>query len=272
MAKNKARRNKPQDQAKPKNAAAAEAQDLREQESAAAGADELQKNAAEKAAGAQKAAEKPAEAARPAQENKSSKKREALYRVVTKKDSGIIKAYITFTYRVFHPGVSARLFIYGLLILLPGVFFFKDPFWRIFFIAIGIAVMLLAFFRQYISLGITKKNDPDYKSGAEFTYDFYESSAAFFKNGERFSQLDKYKDITNFYYDDGYYYLAIKGRDLFVIPKDRFTVGDPAEFEDFIYKKSKHSCRWIPDKFGDKLKKRRAERSIAAESMAKSKK
>jgi len=269
MAKNKARRNRPQDQAKPKNASAAEARDLKEPEIPSAGADGPQKNAAEMAAGSQNAAEKPAEAAKPAQKKKSAKKKEALYRVVTKKDAGIIKAYITFTYRVFHPGVSARLFIYGLLILLPGVFFFKDPFWRIFFSVIGIAVMLLAFFRQYISLGITKKNDPDYKSGSEFTYDFYESSAAFFKNGERFSQLDKYKDITNFYYDDGYYYLAIKGRDLFVIPKDRFTVGDPAEFEDFIYKKSKHSCRWIPDKFGDKVRKRRAERSIAAERMSK---
>lgn len=271
MAKNKARKNRPQDQAKPKTAAAAEAQDLKEQETASGAAVESQNSEAKaQAAGEQKtAAEKPAEAAKPERENKSSKKKEALYRVVTKKDSGIIKAYITFTYRVFHPGVSARLFIYGLLILLPGVFFFKDMFWKLFFIVIGIAVMLLAFFRQYISLGITKKNDPDYKSGAEFTYDFYENSAAFFKNGERFSQLDKYKDITNFYYDDGYYYLAIKGRDLFVIPKDRFTVGDPAEFEDFIYKKSKHSCRWIPDKFGDKLKKRRAERTISAEKMSK---
>ena len=85
MAKNKARRNRPQDQAKPKNAASAEVHDLKGQESAAAEADELQKNVAEKAAGAQKAAEKPADAARPAQENKSSKKKEALYRVVTKK-------------------------------------------------------------------------------------------------------------------------------------------------------------------------------------------
>ena len=244
MAKNKARRNRPKD---PKNAAA-EAQAKAEQSAAA---------------------EKPAKSQKAARESSSAGKKEALYRVVTKKDSGIIKAYITFTYRVFHPGVSARLFIYGLLILLPGVFFFKDPFWKVFFIAVGAAVILLAFFRQYISLAITKKNDPDYKSGAEFTYDFYESSAAFFKNGERFSQLDRYKDITNFYYDDRYYYLAIKGRDLFVIPKDRFTVGDPAEFEEFIYKKSKHSCRWIPDKFGDKLKKRRAERSIAAEKMSK---
>ena len=57
MAKNKARKNRPQDQAKPKNAASAEAQDLKGQESAAAGADELQKNVAEKAAGAQKAAD-----------------------------------------------------------------------------------------------------------------------------------------------------------------------------------------------------------------------
>jgi len=269
MAKNKARKNRPKDEAKPKAAPAAEAKAPEDQEAGAA-AKSLSSEAKGQAAAEQSAAaENPAESAKPVRENRSAKKKDALYRVVTKKDAGIIKAYITFTYRVFHPGVSARLFIYGLLILLPGVFFFKDVFWKLFFIVIGIAVILLAFFRQYISLGITKKNDPDYKSGAEFTYDFYESSAAFFKNGERFSQLDKYKDITNFYYDDGYYYLAIKGRDLFIMPKDRFTVGDPKDFEEFIYKKSKHSCRWIPDKFGDKLKKRRAERTIAAEKMAK---
>ncbi len=201
-------------------------------------------------------------------EKAAPRDKDPVYQVVTKRDSGVIKAYITFTYRVFHPGVSARLFIYGLLILLPGIFFFKDLFWKLFFIVIGIAVMLLAFFRQYISLWITRRNDPDYKAGTVFTYNFYDTDAEFLKGDTVFSRLAKYKDITNFYYDDDYYYLAIQGRDFFVIPKSAFTEGDPAGFEDFIYKKSKHTCRWIPDKFSDKMKKRRAERTIAAEKMS----
>jgi hypothetical protein len=214
---------------------------------------------------------KPKTQAKPAGEVKEvrtektvSRDKDPIYQVVTKRDAGVIKAYITFTYRVFHPGVSARLFIYGLLILLPGLFFFKDLFWRLFFIVIGLAVILLAFFRQYISLWITKRNDPDYKAGTEFTYNFYDTDADFLKDGVRFSRLAKYKDITNFYYDDDYYYLAVTGRDFFVIPKSAFTIGDAAEFEEFIYKKSKHTCRWIPVKFSDQMKKRRAERTIAS--------
>ena len=195
------------------------------------------------------------------------KKRDVLYQIVSKRDSGVIKAYITFNYRVLHPTVSARLIIYGLIVGLPGLFYFKDLFWKIFFISIGVALILLGFFRQYLSLWITKRNDPDYKSGVEFTYNFTEADAEFLKGDDVFSRLDKYKDITNFYYDDDYYYLAIKGRDFFVIPKDSFTVGDAAEFEEFIYKKSKHTCRWIPDSFRGRMKKRRAERAIASGRM-----
>ena len=195
------------------------------------------------------------------------RKRDVLYQVVSKRDSAVIKAYITFNYRVLHPTVSARLIIYGLIVGLPGIFFFKDLFWRIFFIGIGVALILLAFFRQYISLWITKRNDPDYKSAVDFTYNFTEADAEFLKGDEVFSRLDKYKDITNFYYDDDFFYLAIKGRDFFVIPKDSFTVGDAAEFEEFIYKKSKHTCRWIPDSFRGRMKKRRAERAIASGKM-----
>ena len=197
----------------------------------------------------------------------TEKQKKILYQVKTKRDSDVIKAYITFTYRVLHPTVSSRLVIYGLLIMLPGIFFFKDIFWRVFFIAVGALVILLGFFRQYISLWITKKNDPDYKSGSEYTYNFREADAEFLKNGERFLRLDKYKDITNFYYDDDFYYLAVRSRDFFVIPKKSFTIGDASEFEEFIYKKSKHTCRWIPDKFGDRMKKRRAQRTLAGKDL-----
>lgn len=197
------------------------------------------------------------------------KQKDIIYQVVSKRDSCVIKAYITFTYRVLHPSVSARLIIYGLIALLPGIFYFKDLFWRIFFAGIGIVLILLGFFRQYLSLWITKRNDPDYKSGVEYTYNFTESDAEFLKGKEVFSRLERYKDITNFYYDDDFYYLAIKGRDFFVIPKSAFTIGDAKEFEDFIYKKSKHTCRWIPDSISGRLKKRRVERAIAADKMMK---
>ena len=187
----------------------------------------------------------------------------AVYQLKTARTSGIIKAYITFTYRILHPGVTPRLILYGLLVAAPGVFFFKDLYWKVFFIAVGAAMILLGFFRQYISLAMTKNNDTDYKSGAEFTYDFYEASASFYKEGERFSGITKYKDIIGFYYDEGYYYLCA-GKEVHVLPKDAFTIGEPAGFEEFIYKKSKIICRWLPNKLSDRIKKRRAERAVAS--------
>ena len=279
MAKNKARRNKPADQNRPKkentaNAAAEAAEELSADKQSAAEGAAAASAAAEKAAAAEAAGSQSEKAAsgtdgsgKKAQKKKKKKKRELQYQVKTKRDAGVIKAYITFTYRVLHPTVSARLMIYGFLVALPGIVFFKDVFWRVFFIAVGVMLILLGLFRQYISLAITKRNDPDYKSGAEFEYNFYEVGADFCKNGECFLELDKYKDITNFYYDDDYYYLAVRSRDFFVIPKDAFTVGDAVSFEEFIYKKSKHTCRWIPDKFSDRMKKRRAQRAVAGKDL-----
>lgn len=204
-----------------------------------------------------------------AKKGPQKKQKDIVYQVVSKRDSSVIKAYITFTYRVIHPTVSARLIIYGLIIGLPGIFYFKDLFWRVFFTGIGVTLILLGFFRQYISLWMTGRNDPDYKSGVEYTYNFTETDAEFLRGKEVFSRLDRYKDITNFYYDDDFYYLAIKGRDFFVIPKSSFTIGDPKDFEDFIYKKSKHTCRWIPDSFAGRMKKRRVERAIASDKIMK---
>lgn len=205
----------------------------------------------------------PSAQAKPAdtEKSKAAEPKAAVYQLKTKRTSGILKAYITFTYRMLHPGVTPRLILYGLLVAAPGVFFFKDLYWKVFFIAAGAAMILLGFFRQYISLAMTKKNDPDYKSGAEFTYDFYEASASFFKNDERFSGITKYKDITGFFYDEGYYYLGV-GKEVHVLPKNAFTIGEAAGFEEFIYKKSKVVCRWLPNKLSDRIKKRRAERAV----------
>ncbi len=226
MAKNKSRSNKSSSQAKPKNEAA-----------------------------------KAPDPGSP--EKQQSKTKEILYQVRTKRDSGVIKAYITFTYRMLHPGMSVRLVFYGLLVALPGIFFFKDLYWKVFFTGIGILMILLGLFRQYISLWITKRNDPDYKSGAEFTYDFTVNSASFRKDGERYSGFSTYKDITGFYHDDSYLYMGLKSKEIIVMPKDAFTIGDSDSFEEFIYKKSKKTCHWLPDNFRDAMKQRRAARAVS---------
>ena len=291
MAKNKSRKHAPQTQQAANKANEAEAAvkaPAPEAETAAAPAEEtaelqaapevIEAPAEEKQADEEQSKEeKPSGAAQAKDKNQNrnknksksnEKKCDAVYQIKTKRTSGILKAYITFTYRILHPKVTPRLILYGLVIAAPGVFFFKDVFWKVFFIAIGIALILLGFFRQYISLAITKKNDPDYINKSDFTYDFFDMSIAISKNGELISRVTNYKDITAFYYDDAYYYLAL-AKEVHVLPKNAFTVGEPADFEEFIYKKSKKVCRWLPNKLSDRIKKRRAARAAASEDMFK---
>lgn len=187
---------------------------------------------------------------------------EAVYQVRTKRDSGILKAYITFTYRVLHPGVTTRLIYIGILIALPSIII-KQTWLRVTCLVIGLLLILLGLFRQYISLALTKKNDADYKSGVEFTYDFAANDASFYKGDELVSYISKYKDIASFFYDDKYYYIRMISGDFIILPKDRFTIGDPDKFEDFIYKKCKKTCRWVPSSFKDRMAKRRAARAIS---------
>jgi hypothetical protein len=187
--------------------------------------------------------------------------RELVYQIKTKRDEAVLKAFITFTYRVYHPGVTGRLIFVGILIAAPAIVL--KPMWlKATCLIVGLLCILLAFFRQNISLALTKGKDPDYLSGAEFAYEFTEADASFYKNGELTDYVSKYKDIASFFYDDKFYYLAMVNKDLHILPKNRFTVGDPAGFEDFIYQRSKKTCKWIPDNFRDQMKKRRAYRQM----------
>lgn len=200
--------------------------------------------------------------------SKESAKRDVLYRVQTKRDSDVIKAYITFNYRVLHPGVTGRLIFFGILIALPAIIA-KQLWLKIALVVVGALLILLGLFRQYISLALTKKNDEAYKSGTEFTYDFTQNDARFYTGDKLTSSISKYKEIISFYYDDDFYYMGIRNRDFFILPKSRFTIGDPAQFEDFIYRKSKKTCKWIPDKFSDRMKLRRAARALNSEQSKK---
>ena len=196
----------------------------------------------------------------------SDKKKEVLYQIKTKRDSGVLKAYITFTYRVFHPKVTARMVLYGLLILAPG-FVVKTQALKIILWVLGGLVVLLGLFRQYISLALTKRSDADYRNGTEFVYEFTQNDASFFRDGELSAYSNRYKDIDAVFYDEDYYYLSLTSREFFVIPMDRFTIGDPSTFGDFMYKRCKKVCRWIPAKLGNKLKKYRSGRAVVRNQM-----
>jgi len=194
--------------------------------------------------------------------------KEVLYQIKTKRDSGVLKAYITFTYRVFHPKVTARMVLYGLLIFAPG-FLVKAQALKIVLWALGGLIVLLGLFRQYISLALTKKSDEDYRNGTEFVYEFTQNDASFFRDGELAAYSSRYKDIDAIFYDEEYYYLSLTSREFFVIPMDRFTIGDPATFSDFMYKRCKKVCRWIPAKFSNRLKKMQSQRAIARDQLKK---
>ena len=194
------------------------------------------------------------------------KPKEVLYQIRTKRDSGVLKAYITFTYRVFHPKVTARMVLYGLLIFAPG-FVVKAKALKIILWVLGGLVVLLGLFRQYISLALTKKTDEDYRNGTEFVYEFTQNDASFYRDGELSVYSSRYKDIDAVFYDEDYYYLSLTSREFFVIPMDRFTIGDPSTFGDFMYKRCKKVCRWIPVKFSNRLRKMRSQRAIARERL-----
>ena len=196
----------------------------------------------------------------------SDKPKDVLYQIKTKRDSGVLKAYITFTYRVFHPKVTARMVLYGLLILAPG-FVVKTQALKIILWVLGGLVVLLGLFRQYISLALTKRSDADYRNGTEFVYEFTQNDASFFRDGELSAYSNRYKDIDAVFYDEDYYYLSLTSREFFVIPMDRFTIGDPSTFGDFMYKRCKKVCRWIPAKLGNKLKKYRSSRAVIRDQM-----
>ena len=196
----------------------------------------------------------------------SDKQKDVLYQIRTKRDSGVLKAYITFTYRVFHPKVTARMVLYGLLILAPG-FVVKTQALKIILWVLGGLIVLLGLFRQYISLALTKRSDADYRNGTEFVYEFTQNDASFFRDGELSAYSNRYKDIDAVFYDEDYYYLSLTSREFFVIPMDRFTIGDPSTFGDFMYKRCKKVCRWIPAKLGNKLKKYRSGRAVVRNQM-----
>ena len=113
----------------------------------------------------------------------------------------------------------------------------------------------MGMFRHYIPLTIAKTKDTDYLEGAEYVYSFEKNDIKVYRNGETYMFVGSYQNVSSFFKDEFYYYLGVNNEDLFVLPKNKFTVGNAEEFEEFIVEKSKEDCRYIPATFKNKFKR-----------------
>lgn len=194
-----------------------------------------------------------------------------LYRVETKRDAKMIKDFILFTYRQRFPRVTRNFLIIGLLSL---VFIYggKIRAVQIICLVIGIFCILMAFFRHHIPIFNMKRRDPDYLEQNTLTYEFTSAGFVGFRNEEPYIKVNDYHKINHIYHDEEYYFIGVNDEDLIILPKKKFTDGDPVEFEYFINRKTSIEPVWVPvDRNARKevRKKERAARAAKAEAMQK---
>lgn len=182
------------------------------------------------------------------EEEKQPKKggNKPLYQVAYKRDDSVLLAFITFNYRVVHPKVFLRSILYAIVFITFGVVASSAVFSAICFLLAAFCLGLVMF-RKNISLNMTKKDDQDYINGTVYTYNFTANGARMLRDNKPEVYAKSYKSsVKAFFGDQSFYYLLVSPDDLFVLPKDRFTIGDPEEFKDFIIEKTGLEMRWIP--------------------------
>ena len=175
------------------------------------------------------------------------------FEVVTKRDVAMMKAFITFVNRVKHPRVSFNFVLFGLLIIFMPFTANTKLIFAVMCYVIGGFMVLMGLFRHYIPLMAAKTKDTDYLEGVEYAYRFGKTDITVYRDGETYMLVGSYQNVTSFFSDEYYYYLGVKNEDLFVLPKNRFTVGDAADFEMFITEKSNEQCRFVPVTVKNKL-------------------
>jgi hypothetical protein len=244
------RKPKPAVVEEPKDTEAIEAPDAEAVTETAEAEDIAEKAAAANEEAAETAETSDAESADEPEEEEELKSgktgRKPLYQVSYKRDDEVIEAFITFDYRVVHPKVLLRSILYGIVFVTFGVVASSTVFSIICFL-LAMLCFGLVIFRKRISLNMTKKDDQDYQNGVVYTYNFTENGARMLRNNKPEVYAKSYKNsVTAFFGDQTFYYIALTSNDLFVLPKNKFTIGDPEEFEKFIIKKTGREMRWIP--------------------------
>lgn len=172
--------------------------------------------------------------------------RKNYYTVQIRRDTEMMKIFINFTNRIRHPRVTFNLFVTGVLlalvptlvkgIALPGV---------IISYGMGALLILMALFRQYISVYMMK-NDPKVKENEEIIYLFGNSKIRAIRDGTE-EDMGYYKNIYRVWEDERIYYVGMNQEDLLILPKKEFEEGEPENFREFILNKSGADYRWVPN-------------------------
>lgn len=180
-----------------------------------------------------------------------------LYEIRTGRDKNMIKAYITFINRVRYPRVTTNFLVFGILIFcLPLTASGHHPLIYGTCYLLGIFMVLMGLFRQYIPLFRMTRKDPEYLSKTITTYRFTDREILIYQNDRLFLNPGGYHKIRVLYYDESYFYLSMNEEDLFILPMNCFSVGSADTFREFLRSRSGCECRYIPVKLKNRLKKR----------------
>lgn len=179
--------------------------------------------------------------------------RKSKYVVSTVRDKELLKTFVKFYNRVRHPRVTVyNLVVGGTLVALPivqdGI---RQPGETICYV-IGTIMVLLALFRQYISVYMMKSK-PETKYNTRVRYLFGSTGIQLDEEGE-VSRLGNYKKIYCVWEDERNFYIGMNEDDLLVLPKKDFETGDVTMFREYILDKSRAEFRWKPARFQNVVK------------------
>ncbi|MGN0351243.1 MAG: YcxB family protein [Roseburia sp.] len=158
-----------------------------------------------------------------------------LYEVKTGHTKKVVKAFVKFydgirkdkTKIMLRYGVLA-----GLFFLIPRALEMPVAGYVICWF-IGILVVILAFSKNWLNYMNMLHQDKYYQKGIEIVISFGLSA---FEVKDEEKNVYKYHLIKNMYDDKEMFYLHMEDGDLFIIPKEDFTVGSPEDFRDFLQK------------------------------------
>ncbi|MGO5053758.1 YcxB family protein [Lachnospiraceae bacterium LCP25S3_G4] len=156
-----------------------------------------------------------------------------VYKVKTKHEKEVLKAFIKLTYRVRHPKSTSRLCIFGIMLFFLA-YAFNGTLGTYICAGLGGVFIVFAFTRQNIALRKLMANDELYQKQTEVQFTFGESEWVIHNGLSDPKQHIKYGEINVAYKDSQYYYLSVNNQELHVLPRKDFIQGDEEAFQDFL--------------------------------------
>lgn len=193
----------------------------------------------------------------------AKRERNVLYAAEYKRTAKMISDFVKFTYRQRFPKVSRNFMIVGLLSIV-FVYGGRIRAVQIICLVLGIFCILMSLFRHHIPISMMKRRDPDYLEQNTLTYEFTGHDITGLRNGEPYIEVKDYHNIHHLYHDEEYFFIGVNEQDLIILPKDKFTCGDPDEFCDYIKRKTGIEPVWVPSTRENRREKNRTDRAKKA--------